>query len=640
MGDKEKILDHFNGDYGPAFRRYIDDEWKHNKDANHFVKCPFHGESNASFSADFKKGIWHCFGCQDKGDIFSLYARVNSLDVKADFPAVCKGIAADFGIDLKPQKQKRGKLVAKYQYTDKAGKLLFTKERYENKDFLIKGADGRYGLRGIGQVLYNLPNVVKSDEVIIVEGEKDADNLNAMGFCATCEPVPSGKWVFTNDLAGKKVIILPDADGPGRDRAQRIAQLLHGKTKNLKVVELPGLPDKGDVTDYIKTFNDADSAAEALSTIIEGAEPWQPAPDEGLSGLGFEFIHNAQILENLKPIQWRIHGIIEENCFYSTFGDVGNYKSYVELDRLLCIAAGIDYHGHPVKQGTVFYIMGEGQQGIGRRVAAWHIQHKTRPWDVPFFIAKKPTRLMDKDAVEVVKRVVDIMCKEYGPPANIQLDTLARNFGAGNENATEDMNQVVQNIDSAFGRDIGVGITHHTGQYDKTRARGSIVLKAAVDAEYQCQYRAFNDTVLVTCTKMKDAPPAQPMVFSKKEIILDIEGQRDTSLVLELDSEGDDVNIEPEANMSQNQERALELLKQMYAECEKNLEADGRKGDAPHIPESEWCKRCVADKIYTRSSSFNRAAKSLFKRNCTAYDKSNYYVYPFEIYKKYELEIF
>jgi hypothetical protein len=317
---------------------------------------------------------------------------------------------------------------------------------------------------------------------------------------------------------------------------------------------------------------------------------------------------------------------------------VGHYKTFVELDRLLCVAAGIDYHGHPVKQGTVFYIAGEGQQGLGRRIAAWHIHHKTKAADVPFFVASTPTQLMDKNAVDEVKKAVDAMCKEYGPPANIHLDTLARNFGAGNENSTEDMSRVIQNIDSAFGKDIGVGITHHTGHMDKSRARGSIVLKAAIDAEYQVQYHSFNDSILVKCTKMKDAPPAPPMSFIKKEIILDIEGQKNTSFVFALESEGDQILFVPDSKSSglrTKQKDALQVLRDLYTKYEKNLNASGRDSQLPNVSRKEWKEAVLDLNIYSRADSFRRAAENLLEKGYTIHDPTDYFVYPIEIYNKY-----
>src|SRR5262249_11416724 len=50
---------------------------------------------------------------------------------------------------------------------------------------------------------------------------------------------------------GADVVILPDNDEPGRKHAKQVAQALYGIAASIKVVELPGLPPKGDVTDWI-----------------------------------------------------------------------------------------------------------------------------------------------------------------------------------------------------------------------------------------------------------------------------------------------------------------------------------------------------------------------------------------------------
>lgn len=137
------------------------------------------------------------------------------------------------------------------------------------------------------------------------------------------------------------------------------------------------------------------------------------------------------------------------------------------MDRDLHAVAGIDYHGHPDKQGTVFYIAGEGQQGIGRRIAAWNILDKLAGEDMPFIVARTTTELMKPDALDEVKRAVDYMAAQYSPSAILYIDTLARNFGNGDENATKDMNRVISNLDEAFGNSFCRFLIHHTGHANK-----------------------------------------------------------------------------------------------------------------------------------------------------------------------------
>lgn len=74
-----------------------------------------------------------------------------------------------------------------------------------------------------------------------------------LGRVATCNPGGAGKWreEFGEALRVRLVVILPDNDTPGREHAARIAESLRGIAATVHVVELPGLPPKGDVLDWL-----------------------------------------------------------------------------------------------------------------------------------------------------------------------------------------------------------------------------------------------------------------------------------------------------------------------------------------------------------------------------------------------------
>jgi phage/plasmid primase-like uncharacterized protein len=317
----------------------------------------------------------------------------------------------------------------------------------------------------------------------------------------------------------------------------------------------------------------------------------------------FQFIHAGDLVNNLRPIEWSIFGIQPTSSLYYTFGDPGTHKTFVELDKGLCIAAGIPYHGHATRQGTVFYICGEGQQGIGRRLAVWFIAHKLKAADVPFFVAKTPMQLSDPANVEGVMRAIDAMALQYGPPALVIIDTLARNFGDGDENSTKDMGMVIQNLDHFFGNDFNRGLIHHTGHMAKDRGRGSMALKGGVDTEFRCSMTS-DDKILMECIKQKDAPKATPMLFNPREIKLLIGDTKDSSLVLDLVAEGDDIKAQPAANLSDQMVKALDILKAM-----------GGSGEY-----REWRRQCIAKKLYRRTDVFDKAAKKMRKSGLVFWD--------------------
>jgi len=153
----------------------------------------------------------------------------------------------------------------------------------EPKDFRQRRPNGKGGfiwnLKGIDELpLYRLPEVMRAQEVLIVEGEKDADNLAKLGFSATTCPMGAKKWrdSYNQYLERKKVILIPDNANQGKEHMAKIGASLNRKTADLKLIELPNLPSKGDVSDFIESFRSPEEAAERLALIMDQAEPYKP----------------------------------------------------------------------------------------------------------------------------------------------------------------------------------------------------------------------------------------------------------------------------------------------------------------------------------------------------------------------------
>ncbi len=138
------------------------------------------------------------------------------------------------------------RIVAEYPYRDECGVLLFVVERHEPKRFLQKrpvGGGWIYHLGDVRRVLYRLPELLQADPtapVFIVEGEKAADRLAALGLVVTTNPGGAGKWrpKYGEWLRGRHVVILPDDDEPGRRHGEQVAHALHGVAASVKVVSL------------------------------------------------------------------------------------------------------------------------------------------------------------------------------------------------------------------------------------------------------------------------------------------------------------------------------------------------------------------------------------------------------------------
>ena len=246
--------------------------------------CPFHDDKNPSLSVNLDSGLFNCFGCGNKGDVFTFYQKVKGID----FKIALKEIAAMQGmIDVKPR------VVATFEYKDIEGKTLYIKERCEPgregriKEFFFKHQDNGEWVNGRGcdPVLYNLPEVAKHNKLIFVEGEGKVELLRRWGLPATClDSGAKSQWkdVFLRYIEGKEAIVnLPDNDEPGMDYMSMIAKEIHSKVGVVKIVELPGLDKKGDIVNWVKIPG---NGKDKLVAIIKDTPAWIPSQDtvEGL----------------------------------------------------------------------------------------------------------------------------------------------------------------------------------------------------------------------------------------------------------------------------------------------------------------------------------------------------------------------
>jgi hypothetical protein len=274
-------------------------------------RCPVKEHTRAdTVSVDHGKGVWHCHSCGMGGTVVDWLAAEKGITASEAFKELAAQVdGGESRQDAAPTKSKpssiegqkqnaavgnvdaRPRIVAEYPYTDEGGKLLFQCVRFEPKTFRQRrpdpeGKDGwTWNLLGVRLVLYRLPAVVKAEEVWIVEGEKDAESLAAAGLCATCNPMGAGKWRegFNDSLRGKRVVIVPDNDEPGRKHSDAIARALVGVAASVKVLTLPesvGGAAVKDGTDFIGTFQDSAEAAERLATMADGAPEWTPKAAE------------------------------------------------------------------------------------------------------------------------------------------------------------------------------------------------------------------------------------------------------------------------------------------------------------------------------------------------------------------------
>lgn len=268
-----------------------------NGSGEYMCRCPAHDDRTASLSVREGEGgkiLLHCMaGCSTSAVLEAMGLRLSDL-----FPDDTKGK----GGPSRPRKAAKpepvaptapapqpkankplGRLVKVYKYTDEKGETLFEVCRFEReendqreKTFRQRTynpkhpkakQDGNvWSIDGVRSVIYRLPEVEAAIQagktIYVVEGEKDADTLAALGFAATTNPggaskQGASKWLpeHTKLLTGANVVILPDNDAAGINDRQQVAASLAEVCKSVKLLDLtkafPSLPSKGDITDML-----------------------------------------------------------------------------------------------------------------------------------------------------------------------------------------------------------------------------------------------------------------------------------------------------------------------------------------------------------------------------------------------------
>lgn len=300
-----------------------------------------------------------------------------------------------------------------------------------------------------------------------------------------------------------------------------------------------------------------------------------------------------------------IEGFVELGCLLDLFGAPAVGKSFLAIDWTFCVGTGTPFFGRKVRQGTVVYIAGEGHRGFGRRREAWGAHHGVDTKSAPVYLSTGPADLLED--VAAVKEAIAALPE---PPALIVIDTLARNFGAGDENSTKDMSAFIKAVDHlrADYPDCVVLIVHHSGHTDQHRARGAMALKGAVDIEYRLE--STPKGVLLTNTKMKDGEPPKPL-----HMVLQPVGQ---SAVL---VEGEDQPTDDGAKVSPQQRMALDA----YVQAAISL---GHPGDDTPVSTEAW-RQAVYDALGdksqdTKKKAFANARKSLAEKGFLIEDGDGY----------------
>ena len=356
-----------------------------------FVTGNTAGERGDSLEVELygdKAGVWKDHGNaaygQDKGDILTLWAVCHGMDVKTQFPEVLKSVSdwydgmAEAYVNDAPTPAERqfddwqpmkappmdelGMHTGMWVYHDMADVEICRVYRYDPVDpetGKVKKTyrqwftrERRWAAAPDPRPLYRMPELANVDEVILVEGEKAADALWAIGMPATSAlggakaPTDKTDW---SPLAGKRVIIWPDKDKVGCEYAEKAGEAIM-RAGAASVAILTPKEQWRDGTDVADLAAPYDPCGKGMGWTPDSIRAWVRSgtrkvvaalnPSSGYPGLVAISPARDMFRGAPKLRQYLVDGILPLGMvtLFSAMGDAG--KGMMTLDLALKVAAG------------------------------------------------------------------------------------------------------------------------------------------------------------------------------------------------------------------------------------------------------------------------------------------------------------
>jgi AAA domain-containing protein len=259
--------------------------------------------------------------------------------------------------------------------------------------------------------------------VFVCEGEKDADRVASLGHCATT--VASGKWTdeCVQALAGRDCIILPDNDAAGAKRALEAAQQLRGTAASIRIVLLPNLPEKGDVSDWL----DADpKRAEKFAEVCLDVPLWEP--DTSTAARENIIQSSGQFTRNYSPPDYLVDGFLQRRYCYSFTARTGGGKTALALLLAAHVGLGLPLGDREVDKGRALIFAGENPDDVRAR---WIAMGQQMNFDVETIdVHFVPGRFKISELIERIRKEMEAL----GGAALLIIDTSAAYFEGDDEN--------------------------------------------------------------------------------------------------------------------------------------------------------------------------------------------------------------
>jgi hypothetical protein len=276
-----------------------------------------------------------------------------------------------------------------YDYRDDEDRLRYQVVRHglngADKKFAQRRPNGAGGwiwnMQDVDPLPYRLPRMLAGEDatIFIAEGEKDCDNLAKISLVATTNHGGAGQWrsEISIWLKDRDVVILPDNDDLGRKHAASVARHLTGIASRVRILALPGLAEKGDVSDWLA----AGGTRERLLELASAISPYNNKDDdEILAPPGQPKVRSAGRDDgSIPPRDWLLGTNFCRGFLSGLTGPGATGKTAIRLLQFIALALGRgDLVGEQVFERTrvLLVCLEDDEMEVRRRIRAVCIHHK------------------------------------------------------------------------------------------------------------------------------------------------------------------------------------------------------------------------------------------------------------------------
>ena len=307
------------------------------------------------------------------------------------------------------------------------------------------------------KVLYRLPEVITAKLVFVVEGEKDADNLRDALTAAGIKDVAvtttfdgAGHWKpeYAPFFTGRLVAVIPDNDDKGRAHAEMVAASVKPYAAKVKVLELDGLAEKGDVSDWLAQGSEGQSAEAALGeraaellALLKKIPIWEPKQSE------HKLLEEMRdfLMRGTTEIEWLVEGVIPVRTRGLMVADPKVGKSPLSLDLALALASGSSWLGHvvPRRRRVAIISREDAPQETARRLRLFSMGTAARAdvkWGQVWLNTMDQSPVYHLDNFEQVEGLIhELMMEQF----DLAIFDVLGGLHSGDENDNTVMNQVL-----------------------------------------------------------------------------------------------------------------------------------------------------------------------------------------------------